>query len=135
MARSKRPKNLPELSRRERQVMDLVYALGEATASEIQAGLQDGTSNAAVRSILRILVEKGHLQHRQDGPRYVYLPTVSRERARRSALEHVVETFFDGSAEGALAALLDLRREDLSPDDIERLEALIDRLRQAEEER
>ncbi len=135
MARSKRKAPLPELSRRERQVMNLLYGLEEATASEVQAGLADGTSNAAVRSILRILVEKGHLKHRQDGPRYVYLPTVSRDRARRSALEQVVETFFDGSAEGALAALLDLRRPELSPDDVARLESLIERLREAEEER
>jgi BlaI family transcriptional regulator, penicillinase repressor len=99
------------LSRREREVMDVLYRHGEATVAEVLEALDDPPTYSAVRSILRVLEEKEHITHREDGPRYVYAPAVGRERARRAALDHVVETFFDGSAESALAALL--RRSDL----------------------
>ncbi|MEQ8767053.1 MAG: BlaI/MecI/CopY family transcriptional regulator [Planctomycetota bacterium] len=134
MGRAKKDAGGDELSRRERQVMNLLYAAGESAASDIQEALADGTSNAAVRSILRILEEKGHVRHRQDGPRYLYRPRVSRDRARRTALEQVVDTFFDGSAESVLSALLEMRRQDFSPEDVDRMEDLISRLREGEEE-
>ena len=94
------------LSRREREVMDVLYRRGEATVAEVMDELKDPPSYSAVRSIFRVLTEKGHIVHRADGPRYVYSPAVGAERASQAALDHVVNTFFDGSAERALAALL-----------------------------
>jgi predicted transcriptional regulator len=117
------------LSRRERQIMDAIYRAGEATAQEVRDALPDAPSYSAVRALLRILESKGHVKHRQDGPRYVYEPTVPRERARKSALRQVVRTFFDGSAEDAVAALLDLSRGGLSDEELDRLERLIDQAR------
>jgi predicted transcriptional regulator len=122
--RSELPVHL-EVSRRERQILDVLYARGRATAAEIQAALPDAPSYSAVRALLRILEEKGHIQHEQDGPRYVYLPTVGRERAKRSALGHLLKTFFDGSAEQAIAALLDSSASRLSDAELERLASLI----------
>src|SRR5262245_36184808 len=90
---------LTDLSRRERQIMDLLFQRGRATAAEVRAGLPDPPSYSAVRAMLRVLEEKGHVRHAQEGQRYVYLPRLARERAKRSALRHVVKTFFDGSAE------------------------------------
>jgi predicted transcriptional regulator len=101
----------PTLSRREREVMDVLYRRGEATVAEVMEELPDPPTYSAVRSILRVLEEKEHITHREDGPRYIYFPAVARDRARSAALDHLVETFFDGSAESALAALL--RRSDL----------------------
>jgi predicted transcriptional regulator len=117
------------LSRRERQIMNAIYRAGEATAQEVRDALPDAPSYSAVRALLRILESKGHLKHRQDGPRYVYEPTVPRERARKSALRQVVRTFFGGSAEDAVAALLDLSRRGLSDEELDRLEQLIDQAR------
>jgi BlaI family transcriptional regulator, penicillinase repressor len=94
------------LSRRERQIMEIVYRLGEATAAQIHEQIEDPPSYSAIRALLRILVDKRHLQHRADGPRYVYSPTVSRTKARTAALAGVVENFFEGSAVRAAAALL-----------------------------
>ena len=116
-----------KLSRRERQIMDVIYGRGEATAAEIQEALPEAPSYSAVRALLRILEEKGHAKHETQGTRYVYLPSVSRERARNSALTRIVTTFFDGSAAQAAAALLD--SGSLSNDELERLSALIDRAR------
>ena len=99
------------LSRRERQIMNIVYERGRATAAEVRDAMPDPPSNSAVRAMLRILEDKGHLHHEQDGPRYVFLPTVPPEEARGHALNRIVRTFFDGSAEGAMAALLDLEGE------------------------
>jgi predicted transcriptional regulator len=113
------------LSRRERQIMDVLYARGSATAAEVREALPDPPSYSAVRALLRILEEKGHARHEQQGPRYVYLPQVSRERARRSALKRVVATFFEGSAAQAAAALID--SETLSKNDLARLSAVIDK--------
>src|SRR5919106_6368802 len=96
-----------DLSRRERQIMDVLYTNGRATAAEVQLAMPEAPSYSAVRAMLRILEEKGHVRHDQDGPRYVYLPTVPRENAKRSALRHMLHTFFDGSAEQAISALLD----------------------------
>jgi len=117
------------LSRRERQIMDIIYGRAEATASEVQEALPDPPSYSAVRAMLRILEEKGHLQHRQDGPRYVFFPKVSREKVRRSALKQMLKTFFDGSTEQAVAALLDLSASELSDRELERLGELIDQTR------
>ena len=118
-----------QLARRERQIMEIVYRLGQATAAEVQAELPDPPSYSAVRAHLRILEEKGHLRHDQKGTRYVFRPTVARHRARRSALKQVVQTFFDGSAEQAVAALLDMSHSQLSEDDLDKLSGLIDRAR------
>ncbi|QEH33586.1 Transcriptional repressor CopY [Aquisphaera giovannonii] len=114
-----------ELSRRERQMMDVVYRLGRATAADVQQAIPDPPSYSAVRAILRILEEKGHLKHEQDGPRYVFLPKVSRERARRSALRQLVQTFFEGSTAQAVAALLGEPDAKLSDEEIGRLAILI----------
>jgi predicted transcriptional regulator len=120
-------KTKPTLSRREREVMDVLYRLGEATVAEVMEQLADPPTYSAVRSTLRILEDKGHIAHREDGPRYVYAPAVGREKARRAALDHLVDTFFEGSAEQALATLL--RRSDLemSESQIERLARAIRR--------
>jgi predicted transcriptional regulator len=118
------------LSRRERQIMDVVYQLGRATAAEVQEALPDPPGYSAIRALLRVLEEKGHLRHEQDGPRYVFLPTVPRDKARRSALHRLVQTFFDGSTAQAVAALLDAPDSKLSDDDLDRLSRLIDRARQ-----
>lgn len=116
------------LSRRERQIMDVVYQRGRATAAEVLDALPDPPSYSAVRALLRVLEEKGHLRHRRDGARYVFLPTVPRETARRSALARVVRTFFGGSTEETVAALID--QSSLSDADLDRLQDLIDRARQ-----
>jgi predicted transcriptional regulator len=118
-----------QLSRRERQIMDIVYRLGRATAAEIRAQLPDPPSYSAIRALLRILVEKQHLQHREDGPRYVYSPTVSRRKARAGALAQVIDTFFDGSASQAVSALLGSQRGKLSAAELDELSALIDAAR------
>jgi predicted transcriptional regulator len=119
------------LSRREREVMDVLYRRGEATVGEVMEDLEAPPTYSAVRSILRVLKQKGHIVHREDGPRYVYAPAVERERARRVALDHLVETFFDGSAEDALAALL--RRSDLELSDAQ-VRRLAAEIRKAGEE-
>lgn len=115
-----------DLSRRERQIVDILYSHGRATAAEVQAALPDPPSYSAVRAMLRILEQKGHVRHEQEGPRYVYVPTVARERAKRSALRHIVQTFFDGSAEQAISALLDASDSRLSDRELDRLARLID---------
>jgi len=113
------------LSRRERQIMDVIYELKEATATQVLERLPSPPGYSAVRALLRVLEQKGHLTHHQDGPRYVFAPTLPRERARRSALQHLLKTFFDNSAEDAVAALLDISEDNLSQDDLDRLADLI----------
>src|SRR4029453_1238101 len=124
-------KNLapPDLSRRERQILDVLYKAGRATAAEVQEAMPEAPSYSAVRTQLRILEEKGHIRHEQDGARYVYLPTLARDAARRSALSHLFQTFFDGSATQAIAALLDHDAKRLSDADWDRIEAEIERAR------
>jgi predicted transcriptional regulator len=107
--------------------MDIIYARGQASAAEVTAALPDPPSYSAVRALLRILEQKGHLRHEEDGPRYVFLPTVPRERARRSALRNLVRTFFDGSSAQAAAALID--QAQLSDADFDRLSELIEKAR------
>lgn len=114
-----------QLSRRERQIMDVLYRRRKATAADVREEMPDPPSYSAVRAMLRILEEKGHVRHEPDGPRYVYLPTVGRERAKRSALRHLVNTFFEGSAEQVIAALLDVSAADMSDAELSRLSALI----------
>lgn len=118
-----------DLSRRERQIIDILYTQGRASAAEVQAALPDPPSYSAVRAMLRILEEKGHVRHEQDGPRYVYLPTVARDNAKRSALRHMLQTFFDGSAEQAISALLDDSSTRLSDRELDRLARMIDQAR------
>lgn len=120
-------KKQPPLSRRERQIMDIAYRLGSATAADVLAALPDPPSYSAVRAMLRILEEKGHLTHRDDGPRYVYSPVVPRAAARQSALRSLVRTFFDGSATQAAAALLDMSDSRLTPGEAEQLTRLIEK--------
>ena len=121
-----------DLGKRERQIMEIVYRRGRATASEVRADLADPPTYSTVRGMLRYLEEKGHLRHEQDGPRYVYLPTSPKGEVRASALSHVVRTFFDGSVTTAVAALLET--ESLSADEHERLSRLIDEARDKGEE-
>ena len=117
------------LSRRERQIMDVVYRLREATVAEVMARLPEPPGYSAVRAMLRILEQKGYLKHKKDGPRYVFSATVPRGKASRSALRQIVQTFFDGSVEGAVAALLNSSESDLSDEELERLAQLIDEAR------
>ncbi|MEO8575262.1 MAG: BlaI/MecI/CopY family transcriptional regulator [Gemmatimonadales bacterium] len=117
------------LSRRERQIMDILYRLGSATAAEVQQNLAEAPSYSAVRALLRILEEKGHLKHAYDGPRYVYAPVVSRPVAQKSALKQIVKTFFDGSTSNAVAALLDMSGSDLSESELNRLAKIVEQAR------
>jgi predicted transcriptional regulator len=117
------------LSRRERQIMELVYVNGRVTAAEVREQMPDPPSYSAVRAMLRILEDKGHLRHEQDGPRYVFLPTVPREEARETALRRLVRTFFGDSPEGAMAALLDLEGDRLDEEALDRIAERIDEAR------
>jgi predicted transcriptional regulator len=117
------------LSRRERQIMDVVYGLGEATATEVVAGLTDPPTKTAVRTMLRILEQKGHLSHRQEGLRFIYRARRPRARAGRSALERVLRTFFEGSLEKAVAAHLGDEATGLSTEELDRLAELIEQAR------
>ncbi len=114
-----------DLSRRERQIMEVVYRTGRATAGEVLGGLPDPPSYSAVRALLKILEGKGHLRHVVEDGRYVWLPIVPRDRARRSALQSLLQTFFEGSAERAVAALLTQSKSKLSDEELERLARLI----------
>jgi len=118
-----------DVSRRERQILDVLYARRRATAAEIQAAMPEAPSYSAVRALLRILEAKEYVRHEQEGPRYVYVPTIARDSAKRSALRHIVRTFFDGSTEQAMAALLDVSSARLSDDELNRLSRLIDSAR------
>lgn len=116
-----KPKLTDSLSRRERQVMNILFRRGQATVSEVMQDLPDPPSYSAVRSILRILAEKSLVTHREDGPRYIYLPAVSADRAADEALNQVVRTFFDGSTDAAVTALLRMSDTELTDGEIERL--------------
>jgi predicted transcriptional regulator len=114
------------LSRRERQIMDILYQRSRASASEIHQALPDAPTYSAVRAKLRVLEEKGHIRHEEEALRYVYVPTMPRDTARKSALRHLVSTFFEGSVEDAMAALLDLSSAKLSPAELDRIQGIID---------
>ena len=113
------------LTKRERVIMDVLYRLGRATAAEVLAELAGSPHYSTVRTQLRVLEEKGHVRHESDGLRYVYLPTVARHTARRAALRHLVDTFFDGSAAGAVTALLGRDGGRLTDEDLDRIDALV----------
>ena len=113
------------LSRREQQIMEIIFTRGEATAAEVNAALPDQPSYSTVRTLLRILEEKGHLKHREDGQRFVYTPTRTRAAESRSALKRIVQTFFEGSFADAVAALVDTADGKLPPEELKRIEAII----------
>jgi predicted transcriptional regulator len=117
------------LSRRERQIMDILFRQGRATAADVMAELPNEPSYSTVRTQLRVLEQKGHVRHEDDGVRFVYMPVVARHSARKSALRHVVETFFDGSPEKAVAALLGSEGAKLSSEQLDRIATLIDKAR------
>lgn len=121
------PKATPSLTRREREIMDILHRRGRATAHEVLEELPDPPSYSAVRALLRLLEERGHVRHTQEDQRYVYRPAVARSDARRSALAHVVKTFFAGSVEETVAALVESSRTKLSHQELDRLSDLIDR--------
>ena len=121
--------NEQHFSRRERQIMDVLHTREAATAAEIRAALPDAPGYSAVRALLRILEEKGHVKHKQDGPRYVYVPCVSREHASRSALKRLVTTFFQGSVTQAMAALLETADARLSEAELDKLRQMIKQTR------
>ena len=113
------------LTRREREIMDILHRRGRATAHDVMDELADPPSYSAVRTFLRLLEERGHVRHEQDGPRYVYAPTVTRRDAQRSALSHLVDTFFDGSIEEAVATLVESSKRKLSNEELDRIATLV----------
>ena len=113
------------LSRRERQIMDVVYRLKRATVQQVLDELSDPPSYSAIRALMRLLEEKGHLTHVAEGNRYVYAPTQAKEKASKSALRHLLDTFFDNSVETAVAAMLDVKSKEMTNDDLDRLQQLI----------
>jgi BlaI family transcriptional regulator, penicillinase repressor len=115
------------LSRRERQIMDIVYQRGKASAAEVREAMPDAPSYSAVRAMLRILEEKGHLKHQEEGLKYVYAPTVARDKAKRSAVQHLLDTFFNGSPEQIMAALLDVSSTRLTREELDRMSAMIEK--------
>ena len=115
------------LTRRERQIMDILYRRGRASASEVMDGLPGSPHYSTVRTQLRVLEEKGHVTHEEEGPRYMYLPATPRRAARKSALRHLVETFFDGSAEQVVAAVLGGEGARLSDEELDRIAELVER--------
>ncbi len=116
---------LQTLSKRERQIMDTIYRLGEATAAEIIANLPEEVGDASIRKLIRIVESKGYIKHRREGLRYIYSPIVPREAASRQAMRHMLQTFFQDSAPKAVSALLDITRDQLSEEEIAELSALI----------
>lgn len=125
--------HLIQLSRRERQIMDVLYKIGKGTVSDVRAMLPDPPSYSAIRTLLGILEDKGVVRHAKKGRAYVYSPLVSRARASKSALSHVLQTFFDGSVEQVVAALVSIRGSQLSEDEYERLSHLISSQRHKED--
>src|SRR5262245_46905199 len=119
------------LSRRERQIMDILYRLGRATANEVMSDLPGEPNYSTVRTQLRVLETKGHVRHEEEGLRYVYMPTIPRHAVRQSALRHLLETFFEGSAEKMLSTLLGAEGAKLSEDELERLGQLIEKAKKA----
>jgi BlaI family penicillinase repressor len=115
------------LSRRERQIMDILYRSGKASASDVLNAIPDPPSYSAVRAMLRVLEEKGHVKHQEEGLKYVYAPVVARDKAKRSAVKHVMETFFNGSAEQIVAALLDVSSTKLTRDELDRMAEMIEK--------
>jgi predicted transcriptional regulator len=117
------------LSRRERQIMEILYQRGQASAAEVREAMDDAPSYSAVRAMLRTLEEKGHVTHQSEKLKYVYVPVVAREKAKRSAVKHLLETFFSGSPEQIVATLLDVSSRRLTPDELDRMAGMIDKAR------
>jgi predicted transcriptional regulator len=122
-------KSITDLSRRERQIMDAIFKKGSATAAEVRELIPDPPSYSTVRALLRILEDKGLVKHKQQGPRYLYQPAVRKDRARTSALKHLMHTFFDDSIEQVVAALMDVSGPDMSEEEYEQLSRMIERAR------
>jgi predicted transcriptional regulator len=118
------------LSRRERQIMDILYRLGKASAADVREAMDDAPGYSAVRAMLRVLEEKGEIRHEEEGMKYVFSPVVGREKAKKSAVKHMLETFFGGSPEAAVAALLDVSSTKLTRDELERMSGLIEKAKQ-----
>jgi len=124
---------LTGLSRRERQIMEILYQHGKASASEVRALMESAPGYSAVRAMLRVLEEKGHVKHEAAGLKYVYVPTVGREKAKRSAVKHVLETFFNGSPEQIVAALLDVSATRLTPGELDRMAEMIEKAKKEDQ--
>ncbi len=117
------------LSRRERQIMEILYRQGKASAAEVRAGMEDAPSYSAVRAMLRVLEEKGHVKHQEEGLKYVYAPVVAREKAKRSAVRSLVDTFFRDAPEQVVAALLDVSPRRLTVQELDRMSEMIEKAR------
>ena len=117
------------LSRREREIVEILYERGKASASDVRAAMAQAPSYSAVRALLRVLEEKGHVRHIEEGLKYVYVPTVARDKARRSAVKHLLNTFFSGEPGQAVAALLDVSSSRLTREELDRMAAMIERAR------
>jgi len=128
------PAPFTHLSRRERQIMDILYRAGRGTVADVRSGLPDPPSYSAVRAMLRILEEKGHVRHEHDAARYVFIPTIKRDAAKRSALKHVINTFFEGSASQVMAALVEMSPRGLDQDELARLRQVIDEAKKRRKE-
>ena len=115
------------LSRRERQIMDILYQRGKASAAEVRDAMEDAPSYSAVRALLRVLEDKGHVRHQAEGLKYVYVPAVARDKAKRSAVKHLVDTFFNESPEQVVAALLDVSSRRLTSEELDRMAAMIEK--------
>ena len=120
-------KALSGFSRREREILDILYQRGKASASEVREAMEDAPSNSAVRTLLRVLEEKGHVRRRAEGLKYVYLPSVAKEKAKRTAVKHLLETYFDGSSEQIVAALLDVSSTQLTRQELDRMTEMIEK--------
>ena len=118
-----------DLSRRERQILGIIYLRGRASAAEIRAAMTNAPSYSAVRAMLRILEEKGHVKHQAEGLKYVYAPVVGRDRAKRSAMKHLLDTFFSDAPEQAVATLLDVSSRSLKPEELDRMAEMIEKAR------
>ena len=120
---------LAGLSRRERQILEILYLRGRASAAEVKSAMADAPSYSAVRAMLRILEEKGHVKHQSEGLKYMYVPVVGPERAKRSAMKHLLETFFHDQPEQAVATLLDISSRRLTPEELDRMAGMIEKAR------
>ena len=118
-----------DLSRRERQILEIIYLRGRASAAEIRAAMSNAPSYSAVRAMLRILEEKGHVKHQSEGLKYVYAPVIARDRAKRSAMKHLLDTFFSEATEQAVATLLDVSSRSLKPEELDRMAEMIEKAR------
>ena len=118
------------LSRREREILEILIERGKASATEVRAAMPDAPSYSAVRTLLRVLEEKGHVKHRAEGLRYVYLPTIGREKAKRGAVKHLLKTYFNGSPEQIVAALLDVSSTQLTREELDRMAQMIEQAKQ-----